>query len=91
MYGDNIFLILFFNFIILSLVVLSASRMNREGGLLLELKKHEFALHAGSCCNILQSCFSLVPSPEQLILSQPDLISKTDCDLAGGGEEKEPS
>lgn len=37
---------------------------------------------------ILQSCFSLVPSPEQLMLSQPDLISKTDCDLAVGGEKK---
>lgn len=37
---------------------------------------------------ILQSCFSLVPSPEQLMLSQPDLISKTDCDLAVGGKKK---
>lgn len=37
---------------------------------------------------ILQSCFSLVPSPEQLMLSQPDLISKTDCDLAVGEKKK---
>lgn len=71
---------------ILSLVVPPAPRMNR--GFLLPRLKNMNLHYILAPAVILQSCFSLVPSPEQLILSEPDLISKTDCDLAvgGGGE-----
>lgn len=76
----------FSSFIIPSLVVPPAPGMNR-GVLLLGLKNTNLHYILAPAV-ILQSCFSLVPSPEQLMLSQPDLISKTDCDLAVGGKKK---
>lgn len=63
---------------------------NERGVLLLGLKNTNLHYILAPAV-ILQSCFSLVPSPEQLMLSQPDLISKTDCDLAVGGKKKKPS
>lgn len=91
MRSDNIFLVILFYFMIPSLVVPPAPRMNGRGwGLLLGFKNMNLHYILAPAV-ILQSCFSLVPSPEQLILSQPDLISKTDCDLAVGGGGEEPS
>lgn len=68
----------------------SSRSRNEQGFLLLGLKNTNLHYILAPAV-ILQSCFSLVPSPEQLMLSQPDLISKTDCDLAVGGKKKKPS
>lgn len=84
------FLILFFLLFYYSLSCGSSRSQSKQGFLLLGLKNMNLHYILAPAV-ILQSCFSLVPSPEQLMLSQPDLISKTDCDLAVSGGKRKKS